>query len=529
MVKKIKIKRAKYIIAVILFIFSFFIYLKTLSPTIFWGDSAELVTVAATLGIAHPTGYPLYTLLGKLFTFLPFGSIAFRVNLMSGFFASLTVVFIFFISLKLTKSKTASFVASLMLAFSRVFWSQSVFAEVYTLFTFFISLLIFVLIKWHETRNLKYLYLLSFLFGLSLTNHVLTILLMLPFAYYILKTDKRLLDYRLLIILFITFLIGLSVYAYLPIRSLQNPAIDWNNPETLSNFIDHVTAASNRAQRHFVPLTRIPAEIFVFISLFVTQFTLIGFFIGILGIYYFYRRNRNFFFLLMGIIILNLLFKFYSYNVGDVPQYYLPSVVVFSVFIAAGFLRGFKILYSYISSTFKSLRTEISYSIVLILFLIIPFLMLITNYPYADFSSFDATDRYANYILNEIKPNAVLITKYNEDTFPIWYYQIVEGKRKDINVVYFGTILAKSRTIYLQDIEKFFQEKYSKGFNTAEIVYDFIERNIDDFDIYTTPKNPILVESFNNKTFPLKKFEKSDLENKTAFLKEHVWSSEFIP
>jgi len=525
---KIRIKKAKYVIAAVVFVLCFLIYLLTLCPTVFWGDSAELVTVAATLGIAHPTGYPLYTLLGKLSTFLPFGSIAFRVNMMSAFFASLTAVFVFFISLKITKSRAASVAAAFVLAFSRVLWSQSVFAEVYTMLCFFVSLLLLVLLRWEETGKLKYLYLLAFFFGLSFTHHILTVILIPSFAYYILKKNKKLLDYRLLIMLSVIFLIGLSVYAYLPIRSLQNPAIDWNNPETLGNFIDHVTAASNRAQQKFIPLTMIPGQIISFVLLFVSQFTLIGFFIGLLGMYWIYRKNRDIFVLLTGIIVFNLLFKFYSYNVGDVPQFYLPSIVVFSVFISRGFLSGFRILYSYLSSAFSSLRTEAIYVIVLLMLLLIPVLLLITNYSYANLSSFDATDRYVDYVFDEIEPNSILITKYNEDTFPLWYYQFVEKKRNDISVVYYGTILAQSRPGYSDDISGFFQDKYNIGFDTNSIMYSFIERNIDSFNVYATLSNPIFIDEFDNITFPLKKFEKTDLENRTDFLKENVWSSEIV-
>ncbi|NQV09475.1 DUF2723 domain-containing protein [Candidatus Woesearchaeota archaeon] len=518
-------KNKRYIIAAAVFFLSFAVYLSTLSRNIFWGDSAELVTVASTLGIAHSTGYPLYTLLGKLFTFIPFGSIAFRVNLMSAFFASLTAVLIFFISLKLTKSRSSSFIAAVMLGFSRVFWSQSVYAEVYTLLTFFISLLILVLVKWKETKNIRYLYLLSFLFGLSLTNHMLIILLILPFMYYILKTDKRVLDYRLIIIMFITFLIGLSVYAYLPLRSAQNPVIDWGNTEELGNFIDHVTASASRAQQRVIPFSKIIPETLNFLSLFVFQFTFVGFFIALLGMYQFYRKERKIFILLFGVILLNLLFKFYGYTVGDTPHYYLPSILVFSIFIARGLLNASRILRKYISSLTKITKNIASY-FVFILFLLIPLLLVIGNFPFVDLSSFDTADRYVEYIFDEVEQDSILITKYNEDTFPIWYHQFVEGERTDINIVYFGTILSESKIVYLNDISGFFKEKYSTGFRASEHVYQFLKRNMDNFTIYTTPKNPILIQYYNNISFPLKKFEEKDLESLENFSKNYKWSSE---
>ena len=62
---------------------TFAVYFYTLAPTVVGGDSGELITAAHTLGVVHPPGYPLYTVLTKLFTLLPFGEIAWRVNLLS--------------------------------------------------------------------------------------------------------------------------------------------------------------------------------------------------------------------------------------------------------------------------------------------------------------------------------------------------------------------------------------------------------------------------------------------------------------
>ena len=68
--------KRRYLIGIFLFILSFSLYLKTLCPTVYWRDSGELITVCYTLGIAHPAGYPLYALLGRIFTLIPVGSIA---------------------------------------------------------------------------------------------------------------------------------------------------------------------------------------------------------------------------------------------------------------------------------------------------------------------------------------------------------------------------------------------------------------------------------------------------------------------
>ncbi len=96
-------KKSLFLSAVFLFLLVFGIYIWTLYPTVpAYRDSGELISVPYILGICHPPGYPLYTILGKIFTFAPFGNIAFRVNLMSALFGALTIAIIFLIIAKLS-------------------------------------------------------------------------------------------------------------------------------------------------------------------------------------------------------------------------------------------------------------------------------------------------------------------------------------------------------------------------------------------------------------------------------------------
>ncbi len=179
-----------YIFGLFVFFLAFSVYLSTLTPTVGFHDSGELITVACTLGIAHPPGYPLYTIFGKLWTTLvPIGNIALRMNMESALFASLCVMIVYFITLKLTSKTIPSIVASLILAFSLTFWEQAVIAEKYTLNALFFSLLIFILLKWQESfRTPKFLYLFSFILGLSFTHHFQTIYLVPGSIFFIIAT-----------------------------------------------------------------------------------------------------------------------------------------------------------------------------------------------------------------------------------------------------------------------------------------------------------------------------------------------------
>ena len=147
------------------------VYFYTLGPTITGEDSGELVTAAYHLGIAHPPGYPIWCLLGKLFTCVPHGTIAWRVNFMSAFFGAATVFLVTLLVIKLTRNRLAGVAAALALAFSGEFWEQSVIAEVYSLNAFFVAACVFFLVLWYQRRNDLILVAFAAVYGLSLCNH----------------------------------------------------------------------------------------------------------------------------------------------------------------------------------------------------------------------------------------------------------------------------------------------------------------------------------------------------------------------
>lgn len=213
----------------LVFFSSFFVYLLTLYPTVGPEDSGELIASAATLDIAHPPGYPLYTLLGKFFTIIiPFGNIGWRVNLMSAFFAAATVTLLYLIVQRITKNSTIGMITGLLLAFSDIFWSQAVRAETYTLHTFFLALIIYLLTLWDETQKVHWLYLGAFSVGLSLGNQHLMFLAGIPIiAYVLIKNWKAVLNPKIVAITLLLFTAGVSIYAYLPLRTLSGP---YQNP-----------------------------------------------------------------------------------------------------------------------------------------------------------------------------------------------------------------------------------------------------------------------------------------------------------
>ena len=165
------------------------IYILTACPTVYVGDTGELVSAAFALGIPHPPGYPLFCLAGKVQTFLPAGNIAFRVNLLASLMAALGVLVFFLLSKKVFKADGPVEVFLLLLfcfgaADSFVFWKQSGIAKgaLYTMTAFLLLSSTYFLEIWKESTKQKYFLIAAFLAGLSLVSHQTSVVFMPAFA-----------------------------------------------------------------------------------------------------------------------------------------------------------------------------------------------------------------------------------------------------------------------------------------------------------------------------------------------------------
>ena len=233
-----------------LLILSWFVYLSTLSPTVFYRDTPEFVSTAFSLGISHPAGFPIYNLMAKIVTFFPMGSIPFKVNLFSSLVACLTLFGLYLTSVVFLRvlegpenSDSYSWAALLpvgFMAFSLPFWGNTLLAEVYTLHTLFTVLIIWCLLKWKETEDIRYLYSAALVYGLSAGNHG-TVAFYLPAILILFFFWCRHNRWRHLSLCALFFVWGFSIYMYLPIRSMTEPTFDWGNPETFEGFLFQVT------------------------------------------------------------------------------------------------------------------------------------------------------------------------------------------------------------------------------------------------------------------------------------------------
>lgn len=416
---------------------SFLLYLVTLGPTITGEDSGEFAVAAFLPGIPHPPGYPLYCLLGHLFARLPWGEVAWRVSLMSAVFASGTVLLLALTLIYLTRNRLASLLGALAFACSREFWAQAVIAEVYTLNLFIMAACFLVLLLWTGKRDDRLLYVFALLFGLGITIHNTFMLLMVPCAVYVAVTDWRARTPRApfwkprgraWLVCFVIALSPLALYAYLPLRSLANPALDWGNPETLENLYRHV----RRIQYDFM-FSQYPRSLDRFLG----QMAVYGRFwwgefgsgmgmLGAAGLIILLRRRLAYGLLLvLSAVLIVAGFSFWQnfeqtrewlwvMRVFGIPAYYVTAV-------------GLGCLLAFIGQGRPARRRFAA-----VLGIAAAVLPLLLHFERNDKSDYYWTRDYGANILVSLEKDAVYVSDSDHGSFSVLYLQTVFGMRPDV-------------------------------------------------------------------------------------------------
>jgi hypothetical protein len=424
-------------VAALLFAVCLATYSATLAPSITWKhdgvDSGDLVTAAYTLGIAHPPGYPLFTLLAKLATLLPFGEIAHRVNLMSAVLASSTVIVIYctILLLRPQRMQTDSMLiiaaaTVLLLGFSRTFWSQAIIAEVYALNAFLLAVTILLVTLYRRRRDRRWLWMLGLVMGLALTNH-LSALMFLPGTLFLVLRQGRPRPATWLVTA-VSFLIGLSTYAYLPLASAQNPPVNWGAPHTWSGFWWTVSGRIYREYFFGLPVAYLPARIASWLKELSQQFTWLGFSLGLVGIWDLWEKDRDwlwFSLVSFGAVVVYSL----AYNTTDSYLYLIPTYLLFTVWMA----RGASYLVREILQPWIGERRDRALSrsrlvgLISSVVLLLPILPLAANLAALDLSEDREAYDYALQVLSSTPSDAVIIADTDAHIFSLWYLRYVEA------------------------------------------------------------------------------------------------------
>ena len=425
---------ADYAIAFVAFAVSFAVYLRTLAPTVYGEDAGELVAAAETLGIPHPTGYPLWCILAKItLTIVYVGDAAWRANLFSALCGSGAVACTALILGIVAHSRIAALAGALSLAFSLEFWEQSVIAEVYSLNALITAACMLLLILWGESRQNRLVYLAGFLFGAGLANHHVLLLCAPAFAVYVVAiAGLRWGAWTMHLITLALALAGLSIYLYLPIRSMANPAMDWGNPETWPAFVDVVT----RAQYRFIitdgprSWERFFEQLVTFGGVYLKQFTPGICLFDSFGIVVLWKRERlalcaMLMLVWLGTVLGGILIPNFGPDRLSTwlnTTYWIPAYLVTALFIGAA-VAGV---------CAATPRAPVRAVVAIVLCIAAVGAPLAANWNHNDKSRYYLASDYARNILATLAPGAIYFGDSDLSLFPVMYYQIVERMRTDV-------------------------------------------------------------------------------------------------
>jgi hypothetical protein len=429
----------------------FALYAATSPRTVSLEDDGLFILSSYFLGVEHPPGYPLFTLIGHIFSQLPFGSVAYRVHLASAFFGGLSGAAAWLCARKLIPGRLPAYLVALGLGFSPVFWSQAIIAEVYTLNAFFFLVLVYLGLRAcplgvaPDPADRRVLPLMAFVFGLSLSNHWPLMLLVAP-SFLILLWPRRIEILKRLPLLVFLILLGLLPYAWMVYRSVSGIPISFDGPlQSLQEIWYFISRAGYRDVDTSVASNWLDRIQFFryFVSEALAQFAVIGTLVAGIGIWAQRRTlgDRVTWFLVAAFVgpsflLLCLLgFEYDSVSKHVFQVYPLPSYAVLALWMGIGFawlLRRF------------ALGARVAAPAAGALLAIVLVLGSRSNM----LEHYDWAAKYAHAVLRALPPNANLFVSGDLDVAPIGYFHIIEGERPDITMYQWKGLVLGNRLFH---------------------------------------------------------------------------------
>lgn len=439
----------------------FAIYALGACRTIYVGDSGELVTAVYLLGIPHPTGYPLYVLLGKLWTLaLPLGSIAFRMSLFSATCAAATGALIFATGRAVGLGRAAALFGAGMLAGAPSFWAEATVQRVYALGALFVAAATWAAMRWQHRRSRRNLALVALTCGLGATNHTYMAVFALAFGLFAVAADPGVLRRgKDLGAAAAAFVLGLLPYLYLPLRSRSDPALDWGNPETFDGLLAVVTRRSFWERRWL----ELPGDWLAiagdWLGSFPRELGWAGVALALFGLATVPRRRQPLAGLapltplstlaplapttalaLLALLAMlgNLLVLGLHGSRSDIflwHRYYIPSYLLAALLAACGVQALAERLPSWLQLLrWQHAATRLQ-ALPPALLLALPLTQLATGWSAQDRSRYRIAEDYSRRLLHELPPGADLAASDDNILFVLLYLHHVEGLRPDVNLI----------------------------------------------------------------------------------------------
>jgi len=418
----------------------FVLYIRTLAPDILPADNGEFQLVAANLGVAHPPGFPLYTMLAHFMTRFPFGPTpAYRVNFFSAVTSTMTLAAIYISLFKLTRRILPAAAATLILATATTFWAQATTANIRSMTALFAALMFLALVLFYEEIKRdnphqadRFLILFGLILGLGITHHASLVFLGLVAVLFILFVDRSLVRAPARWLLpILAFLIGMLPLLYLPLRATADVRGASSSLATLPGFLEHALATGFRGDLFvFLQPSLFLERLRIMFNVLIFQFSTGFMLILVLSLLLLASEEWRLAFLFGGSA---LLFTFITatYRAPQTVEYMMPAYVALALGLGAGLggvngrpLPGATTIWP----SFRYLLTA--------LIMVLALSQLASRFQSYSHLSKEFTARdYANRILLEAPDDALILANWHWAT-PIWYLQEVEGVRPDVDVRY---------------------------------------------------------------------------------------------
>jgi hypothetical protein len=418
------------------------IYLLTMSHAVGAADTFEFQVIAPRLGIAHPTGYPLYLLLGKLATLLPVGTVAWRLNMASAVYALGATIVVYFIGCELTRRPLLALLGALWLGLAPVFWSQAIVAEVYALHALLVALALWLMVRLVEADDgrrpadrEKTAVALAFVLGMSLANHLTTLFLLPPAAVALVVWYRRGANRRLrsVVWLLVAFTLPLLLYAYLPLRWA---AVN-GEPMGAARFVEWVAGGRFQGALQWMAWLRDPARWSIVARLLLDAWGWFGLGLAGLGLVYLVRRQRLPA-LLLALAAVGFAFYALNYYVPDLSVFLIPAHVVIGVLVACGaalLVEGSGALETRLLGRNRVSTERFRVVLVFLLCASLVLLRVAGAWPALDQSLDDGGEPWGRGVLSLPLAEGAAVLADSEKIAPLYYLQQVEGVRPDLNIM----------------------------------------------------------------------------------------------
>ncbi len=424
----------------------FCVYLATLCPTVYWYDSAEFAAAAVLLGIPHPPGYPLYVLIGHVFSYLP-GDPAFAVNLMSAAFGALAVGFCYLLARRLGAKRVSAIVSALVLGTTRLVWDNAVVAEVYT------PGLAAVLATWLLllSGSRRGVVLAAGVAGLSLGLHLFVATCGLGFAVLVLghglaittpselrklvSSQMIVARARLALACLASAALGACVFLWLPVRAAMDPSMNFGDPSSWERFWWVVTGGNYKTW--FATPSDTGERALLLLSLPARALTSAGALLTIVGLVSLFTRAP----LLASALALGALgnvWFFFDYRVHDVEVFFIPAIAIATCLLGVGLQALYELVRGHQHPHLARALSMLAFGL--------PGILVLRNASWVDRSEYTEARDYGQTMCDHLPANAKLLhfttpSEWRMHSVFGEYFQKVIGCRPDVEVITMPTAL----------------------------------------------------------------------------------------